>query len=134
MRGAQILTGGNQKENQQGSAVGNHNKEHQLAEYIRFSKKGIGMNSDEIHKPEQIGDEEQLAKGDAVINGQIHGIIGICRVMVLGDVKQNAEYRPEQQQRNILNDGFVLLLQSGETHGGLLFMGGGICGLPMGRL
>ena len=59
------------------------------------------MYPDEIDEPEEIGNEENFAEGDKVVDGGIHKVKVFRNAAALNEREENSEHHPEKEKPKV---------------------------------
>ena len=100
-RGAQILAGGKKEIDDYRRRVGHHDEIHHLLERRNVVYQRVDVHSDQIDEPEKIGDQEQLAKGDRVVEGAMDRIIPLGAVDLFHKEEEKSVDRPIEEQPQV---------------------------------
>ena len=101
LKGAKPLGGGIEEIDNHCDRIGYHNKIHQFPEAFHVEKERVNMYPDEIDEPEEIGNEENFAEGDKVVDGGIHKVKVFRNAAALNERKENSEHRPEKEKPKV---------------------------------
>ena len=121
---AQILAVGKDEIYQNGGGICKHDEIHELSEAVRVIQKGIQQHAHQEYEPEQIGNQEELVKGDQPIQRAAHLMIMRHRVKTFHIQEKQAVHRPVEQQKQMAEAGASQLLQPEAPvvhHGNFLF-------------
>ena len=100
-RGAQVLAGGEDEIDDYRRRVGHHDEIHHLLERRNVVYQRVDVHSDQIDEPEKIGDQEQLAKGDRVVEGAMDRIIPLGAVDLFHKEEEKSVDRPIEEQPQV---------------------------------
>ena len=99
--GAQLLTGREKEINYYRYRISQNNEMHHLLKRRYVVYQGIDVHSDQIDEPEKIGDQEQLAKGDRVVEGAMDRIIPLGAVDLFHKEEEKSVDRPIEEQPQV---------------------------------
>ena len=85
---------------------------HHPLEGFRVVEKRVDVHANQEYEPEQVWDQEPLIKGDPIIQGTVHHMVACHRTEALHIQKQQAVYRPIEQQLQVTVRFVVYLAQA----------------------